>query len=93
VQFYCLFDSRAFALVSVYSEPDSQILKDSSGALYVCRYMGEAALRLVRVEEIQALVSMQLLPAVDHSERGLMFPVHKPGIGESMIEEPGEEAG
>ncbi len=46
------------ALVSVYSNPDRQILEESFGTSYTCQYQGDNALKVIDVKSIQALVAM-----------------------------------
>ncbi len=46
------------ALVSVFSDPDYQVLQDSFGTCYICQYQGDTALKMVDVKSIQALVAM-----------------------------------
>ncbi|KIL60398.1 hypothetical protein M378DRAFT_83751 [Amanita muscaria Koide BX008] len=61
VQFFLQFapkDPRAFALVSLYSEPDSELLRQSLGTLWVSRYLAKQTLCIVTAESIQSVVGM-----------------------------------
>jgi hypothetical protein len=49
---------HSLALVSVFSPPDEELLKESNHAVHICRHGGVAALRVVDVKSISSVVSM-----------------------------------
>jgi hypothetical protein len=51
-------DNRAFALVSLYNEPDGELLRQSFGTLWVAKYLGKGGLGIVAVETLQSVVAM-----------------------------------
>jgi len=51
-------DNRAFALVSLYSKPDGELLRQSFGTLWVAKYLGKGALGIVAVESVHSVVAM-----------------------------------
>jgi hypothetical protein len=71
---------RAYALVSLWSEPNMDLLRDSSGTVYSCVYQGVAELRVINAKTITSSVAM--LPVTprdgDHSAR--FFLLEKPGL-------------
>lgn len=50
--------AQAFAMVSVYSPPDKDLLAQSSHTLWSCCYRGEQRLQIIDVHSIQAVVAM-----------------------------------
>ncbi|KAK1234064.1 hypothetical protein PQX77_002739 [Marasmius sp. AFHP31] len=74
------------AMVSVFSEPDQDLLKRSHGTVHLCNYEGHAAMMVIGVKEIKALVAM--VPDFQISEEDEMvfapdnryFLVEKPSI-------------
>ena len=46
------------AMVSMYSTPDAFLLQESSGTLWVCKYLGNTALRVVDAKCIESVVAM-----------------------------------
>jgi hypothetical protein len=53
---------KTLALVSLYSEPDSDLSQQSFGMLWVARYRGKRALHIVEVTSIQSVVAMIPFP-------------------------------
>ena len=51
-------ETRAFALVSLYSPADEYLVNHSHGTLIVCRYQGEAAFVVIDVKSILSVVAM-----------------------------------
>lgn len=51
-------ETRAFALVSLYSPPNNYLLDQTYNTLVVCRYQGETSLVVVDVRSILAVVAM-----------------------------------
>ncbi|EIW51939.1 uncharacterized protein TRAVEDRAFT_136440 [Trametes versicolor FP-101664 SS1] len=62
VQYFCQIDvgedTRTVALVSVWGSPDAALLQDSYGAVYMSKYRGDAALRVIDVTAITSVVAM-----------------------------------
>ncbi|KAH9162708.1 hypothetical protein EDB89DRAFT_1860572 [Lactarius sanguifluus] len=78
---------RALALVSLYSLPDSTLLRISMKTLWSCKYLGDGALKFVNVKAIQSVVAMiphspsiDGRPAEDHH-----FLVEKPGLDVALM--------
>jgi hypothetical protein len=51
-------ETRAFALVSLYSPPNEYLLRFSHSTLVACRYQGEAILEVINVKSILSVVAM-----------------------------------
>ena len=51
-----------YALVSVYGQPDAELLEQSYHTLRACPYLGENGLHVIRVSDILSVISMQPLP-------------------------------
>jgi hypothetical protein len=79
VQFY-LLQPRPCALISLYSEPEGDLLAESYGVLWACRYHGNESLKVVDVTSITSVVSMQPLPPQEDGRRDLWFVVEKDGL-------------
>ncbi|KAL0571300.1 hypothetical protein V5O48_010665 [Marasmius crinis-equi] len=62
VQYYFLLcfpeQSYPLAMVSVFSEPDQDLLEKSYKTVYLCRYQGQGAMKVIGVKQIKALVGM-----------------------------------
>lgn len=62
IQYFFLVEigscKQAVALVSVFSEPDKDLLQKSSGALTVCRYEGSRSLKIIDAKCIKSVVAM-----------------------------------
>lgn len=59
----------SFAMVSAYSPPDGDLLKDSSNTLWSCQHRGEAGLVIVPVQHILSVVAM--IPHPPYNDRDL----------------------
>jgi hypothetical protein len=70
-------EEKALALVSIYSPPDRDILKESYNTLWVCTYRGDQALKVVDVKSIMAVISLPPLPG---GLDGTFFLTEKPGL-------------
>lgn len=70
-------ERRTLALVSLYSPPDQDILAESHNTLWICRYQGDQALKVVDIKTITAVVSLPCLPG---APEGTHFLVEKPGL-------------
>ena len=69
------------AIVSVYSEPDPDLLAISNGTLVSCQSFGDDALAAIDISCIQSVVAMvpHTLPHFVDSERHF-FLVERPGL-------------
>ncbi|KAJ7263366.1 hypothetical protein C8J57DRAFT_1070616 [Mycena rebaudengoi] len=81
VQFFfqaTINDTRelSVALVSVYSDPDPDLLLASFQTVLLCEYLGEDALQVIDIKSIKASVGM--IPYPD--EDGLYFVAEKMGL-------------
>ncbi|EAU82543.2 hypothetical protein CC1G_11002 [Coprinopsis cinerea okayama7 len=89
VQFYFLADeknlSTAKAVVSLYSEPNHELLEQSKNTLYACSYHGPHSLRIIPISSIISLISMQPMPAHPGERDDLWFPVEKSGLEDGEI--------
>ena len=45
-------------MVSTFSDPDNELLESSFKALHVCKYWGDQALQVIRVDVIHSVVAM-----------------------------------
>ncbi|KAK6984740.1 hypothetical protein R3P38DRAFT_2419766, partial [Favolaschia claudopus] len=66
---------HVLALISVYSEPDASVLEDSFGTVILCDYLGEEALEVIEVGQIQAGIAM-----IPDEEEGTYFVGEKLGL-------------
>lgn len=69
------------ALVSVYSPPHEELLRQSWSTLWSCTYSGDSNLHVLEVQKISALVAMiphQPFNDLPHMDR--YFLVEKPGL-------------
>lgn len=93
VQFFFLNGSEGnispavgYAVVSIYSRPDQNILEESSQTLWVCKYNGTSNLHLVPAKDIISVVSMQPLPPQNEPElEGKLFVVEKSGLDDADL--------
>jgi hypothetical protein len=58
VQFFFYHQTRAFAVVSTFSDPDNELLQNSYQTLYVCKYQGDQVLQVIEVDSICSVVAM-----------------------------------
>jgi hypothetical protein len=58
VQFFFYHQTKAFAVVSTFSDPDNELLEGSFQALHVCGYQGNQALQVIQVDVIHSVVAM-----------------------------------
>lgn len=68
-------------MVSVYSQPNATLLKDSAGTVIACKYSGDASLIVINFASIISVVGMipHIFPGCD-SEDNWWFVVEKPGL-------------
>lgn len=50
--------TKALALISVYDPPDADLLQESSHALWVTKYRGNMALKVIDIKTIKTCVAM-----------------------------------
>ncbi|KLO11179.1 hypothetical protein SCHPADRAFT_800953, partial [Schizopora paradoxa] len=65
------------ALVANYSSPNTHLLEKSSGALAVCKHLGQANLEVIKVQSILSVVGM--VPYPHTQERDMFFLVERMG--------------
>ena len=75
----------AYALVSVYSPLDANILEDSYHTLWACTYNGDNSLEVIPVSVIISVISMQPLPPKLGNPENLWFVVEKSGLDDIEI--------
>lgn len=93
VQFYFLLFTTdkadetplPYALVSMYSQPNQELLRESSNTLWACKYSGDDNLRVVDLSTITACVSMQPLPPLPTDTDRLWFVVEKSGLDDDQL--------
>jgi hypothetical protein len=78
-------ETVALALVSIYSPPDTDLLAESYGTLYTCKYQGDNCLEVILAKDILSVVAMVPLPSdpespEDIEEGSQYFLVEKPGL-------------
>lgn len=71
---------QTYALVSVYGPPDQQMLDDSFHTLWACHYLGSANLKIIKLEEIISVVSMQPFYQDQGDHDNVWFVVEKSGL-------------
>lgn len=71
---------RAYALVSVWSEPDLGMLQDSFNTIYSCVYTDQTDMRVIDVKEIVSVVAMVPMTPRDGDQCSRFFLVEKPGL-------------
>ncbi|KJA14969.1 hypothetical protein HYPSUDRAFT_149723, partial [Hypholoma sublateritium FD-334 SS-4] len=69
------------AVISVYSEPDPTLLKESAGTVVACRYRGDSSLVVIDFTSIVSVVGMvpHNFPGLD-VEEDWRYVVEKPGL-------------
>lgn len=69
------------AVLSVYSDPDPELLTASHGAFISCNYLGDSSLQVIDVYRIQSVVSMVPHRLEKHRvEDNYHFLVERPGL-------------
>ena len=74
----------AYALISVWSEPDPQLHRESSQAVYACVYRGQDNLRVIEAKSITAVVAMVPMQPANGDRSDLFFLIDKPGLDSTM---------
>ncbi|KAJ2936088.1 hypothetical protein H1R20_g1006, partial [Candolleomyces eurysporus] len=80
VQFYFAHALSGYAMVSLFSEPNQEILEESYHTILACSYLGDQKLVIAKVEDIISIVSMQKFPSINGDPQDLWFPVEKSGL-------------
>ncbi|EIW75291.1 hypothetical protein CONPUDRAFT_65982 [Coniophora puteana RWD-64-598 SS2] len=72
---------HAFAMVSIYGEPDDTLRIASFETIHACKYYGQAALQVIDIKYIKSVIAMlpHKFPGREH-EGTLWFVVEKPGL-------------
>jgi hypothetical protein len=75
------------ALVSLFSEPDPDLLRLSVNTLWLCKYQGDLALQFVDIKCIQAVVAIvPHAPAINGQQaQERFFLVEKPGLDVAVM--------
>ena len=76
---------RAYALVSVWSEPDTDLLRESVNTVYSCVYMGEEDLRIIDVKAIVSVVAMVPMTPHNRDQSAQFFLLEKPGLAITQL--------
>ena len=58
MQFFFYHQTSAFAVVSIYSDPDNELLQSSHQTLHVCRYQGDQVLQIIEAHSICSVIAM-----------------------------------
>ena len=64
----------------MWSEPDPQLLKESSQAVYASIYRGQDTLQVIEAKSIVAVVAMVPMRPADGDRSQLFFLLDKPGL-------------
>lgn len=68
-------------MLSTYSEPDPELLAASHGTFISCEFLGDKALQVINVSQIQAVVAMIPHKLEKHSvDKEYYFLVERPGL-------------
>ncbi len=70
--------SKTFAMVSLFSDANALLLKQSSGALAVCKYKGQESLKVIPTSSIITVVAMVPFPGGE--DQNEFFLVEKLGL-------------
>ena len=84
VQFYFRSDhsgeERAYALVSVWTLPDVDMLRESFNTVYSCVYMDQNYLQVIDVKTITSVVAMVPMMPREGDRSSHFFLLEKPGL-------------
>lgn len=78
-------DLICHALVSLYGQPDADLLEDSYHTLWVSKYTRNESLRLITINSIISVVSMQPYPGDSEEELNRWFVVEKSGLDDVVL--------
>ena len=81
-------ECHTLAMVSLYTTPDPGMLQQSYNTLLVCKYQGDAALKVIDARSVLSVVAMPPLPLtateiscnVDGKYDNLFYVGDKPGL-------------
>jgi hypothetical protein len=73
-------ETRAFALVSLYSPPNAYLLQESNNTLVVCGHQGDVDLVVIDVTSIVSVVAMVPFPYVIDGRIDQYFVVEQVGL-------------
>jgi hypothetical protein len=73
-------ESKAFALVSLYSPPNEYLLEQSHTTLAVCRYHGDRALKVIDAKSILSVIAMVPFPFSLDGHSDQYFLIEKMGL-------------
>lgn len=82
-------EQQAFALVSLYSPPDENLLRDTYNTLAVCAYQGEEALMIINVKSILSVVAMVPCTSIISSYGDKYFLIEPVGLDVIEADGPG----
>ena len=84
VQFYFRSDhsgeEHAYALVSVWTLPDVDMLRESFNTVYSCVYMDQNYLQVIDVKTITSVVAMVPMTPREGDRSSQFFLLEKPGL-------------
>ncbi len=69
-----------YALVSVWSGPDTDLLEESSNTVYLCVYQGQADLWVIDAKAIMSVVAMVPMTPHEGDCSARFFLLEKPGL-------------
>ena len=64
----------------MWSQPDLDLLKESSQALYVCSYLSQENLKVIEAKTITSVVAMVPMTPHQGDRIPLFFLLEKPGL-------------
>ena len=73
-------EERAYALVSLWTLPDLEMLKESFDTVYSCVYTDQTYLRVIDVKTITSVVAMVPMTPRDGDRSAHFFLLEKPGL-------------
>lgn len=90
VQFYFTVNidgiQQSYAVVLQYSPPILELLDKSYNTLWACSYSGRESLKLVPVDQLVSVVSMQPMPKKEGDPDNLFFVVEKSGLDDMGLD-------
>ena len=99
VEFYfrykILDQIHALALVHLFSPPDQDNLKSSHGTVWTCHYLGNEGIRVVKVTDIEAVVSIIPFAREDgnaYRKNMVYFVMERVGMAMGILGQP-DDAG
>jgi hypothetical protein len=84
VQFFFRSDhsreEHAYAMVSIWSEPDMVMLRESLNTVYSCVHMDQTDLCVIDMKTISSVVAMVPMKPSEGSQSSRFFLLEKPGL-------------